>query len=112
MSPNLSTHIRRQGGSLASTSGKRSHQCGSSLNQPRAIDYFKWREATFKEGQFDNWPDAEVEAKCIALASVFPHDNRILQGVACHTTLVDFGQYARGRTTRRYRNSGQPGAKG
>jgi hypothetical protein len=75
------------------------------LRDGRSIDYFKWSEGLRLEGQFKGWTEVERDHKFKQMASLFPHNDRMLQGVACHMTRQQFGDYAKKRMRRPYNES-------
>src|SRR5215472_5515925 len=81
-----------------------SKQWVSALRAGKHLEYFKLSEALLLRGAFAGWTQTERDEKLRQLAGVIPHDDHIIQGIACHTRQSDFDTIARVHLRRIYKN--------
>jgi hypothetical protein len=60
------------------------------LKSGKPAAYFKLSDALRLKGAFDGWTDIQRDEKINELALILPHDDRLLQGLACHIHKRDF----------------------
>ena len=81
-----------------------SQQWALMLRAGKHLEFFKLSEALKLRGAFAGWTEQERNEKLEQLAGVIPHDDHVIQGIACHTRQRDFETIAKSRLRRIYKN--------